>query len=43
MRGSLLDEDQPRTSSMAAMSSFMVASVTLPMLEMRKVRPLILP
>ena len=33
----------PSTSSMASMSSCMVASVSLPMLEMRKVVPLILP
>jgi hypothetical protein len=33
----------PSTSSIASMSSCMVASVSLPMLEMRKVRPLILP
>ena len=31
------------TSSMAAMSCCMVAAVSFPMLEMRKVRPLILP
>jgi len=35
--------DQPRTSSIASMSSCMVASVSLPMFEMRKVVPLILP
>ena len=35
--------DHPNTSSIAAMSSCMVAAVSLPMLEMRKVRPLILP
>ena len=35
--------DQPSTSSIASMSSCMVASVSLPMLEMRKVVPLILP
>ena len=33
----------PSTSSIASMSSFIVAAVSLPMLEMRKVRPLILP
>lgn len=34
---------QPRTSSIAAINSFMVSAVSLPMLEIRKVSPLILP
>ena len=38
-----LAKNQPSTSSIASMSSWIVASVSLPMLEMRKVVPLIFP